>query len=668
MRVTLKKDLGSSAGLYLLVFSLLVLPLVFVNDILDPCLAPRYSFLGILVFLLAIFSFFQKSWPIPKLGGVFLLFIIIEGISVISSHSPSEAMGPLLRDLLLLGFMLLVFPLATVPRAKFLVARVITVVSLIISAYAIYQLNHFQAWQDGEMLYQVTSFMGHRNLLASAILLSWPWLLFLSLKGRSFWRFLGILGLLISLFLIVILESRTVWLAAIAFVVVYGSSTLISKLIVKLKAKYWLIIFSAFILSTLMAFVIIKQKQEGGLRKAQELKTSVNISSQEEKNFTVSERLLLWKATLNMVWDNGWGGVGAGNWKIQFPAYGSDIWRARQGMVQFQRPHNDFLWVLSELGILGLLSYLTIFILLIFSAFKSISNTALSKVERQFIRLLLAGLVAYLVVAFFSFPRERLFHQIVLYLGIAFILSYGKKAELKTTFAFPLKTLTAIIGLLGLTFGLNWWQGERLSLKINQARTEGNWAALLAYADELKGNKFYQIDPVSIPISFYRGLAHLNLQNYSQSKIDFEKAFRLHPNNIHVINNLANINLLQGEVDAAIKFYQKALEVSPKYLDGALNLMSAYYNVGRIQDAYDFLLKYEPIFAVDRPDHPSLGAYRKAIVMAQLRFITEPMSLQRQEYWLSLPEEQILIFYDEARKQKISLEEKLEQASLSFYF
>tara|TARA_R110002050_G_scaffold94194_1_gene196194 strand:+ start:7137 stop:9128 length:1992 start_codon:yes stop_codon:yes gene_type:complete len=661
MNQAVKKGIATSLSLITLTLALALLPLVFVTDILDPCLAPRFSYLGLLVFILAAFSFFHGRWPIPKLTGVFLIFIAIEGISVIFAHSPSEAVGPLLRDMLLLVLMLLVSHLAAIPHAKFLVAKAITAASLLISTYAIYQLNHFQAWQDGEMLYQVRSFMGHRNLLASALILSWPWLLFLSLKGKSFWRVLGILNMLISLFLIIILESRTVWLAAMAFVAVYASSALISKLIGRVNAKIWRILFGAFLLSALMVFVSIKQKQEGGLRKAQELKTSVNISSQEEKNFTVSERLLLWKATLNMIWDNGWGGVGAGNWKIQFPAYGSDIWRARQGMVQFQRPHNDFLWVLSELGILGLLGYVAFFILLIFSAFSSIGNTAHSKVERQFIRLLLAGLCAYLVVAFFSFPRERLFHQIVLYLGMAFILSFRKKAELNLKAPFLFKTGAAIIGLLGLTFGLNWWQGERLSLKINQARAEGNWGALLAYADELEGNSFYQIDPVSIPIPFYSGLAYLNLQNYVQSKIDFQKAYHLHPNNIHVINNLANINLLQGKVDTAIKFYQQALEVSPKYLDGALNLMAAYYNSGRVSEAYDFLLKYEPIFAVDRPDHPTLGAYRKAIVMAKLKLITAHMPPQQQKYWLTQPEEIILSHYEEARKLKISLEERLEK-------
>lgn len=661
MRVSLKSLRNGHLALGFLSFSIAIIPLVYIKDILDPCLAPRLSFLGLLVFILAFFAFFKKTWQVAQWSGVFIPFLIIEALSLFYAHNPHEAFKPLLGDLLLFCFLILIVPLLNNHSAKFWLAKALVICSIILLAFAYFQLFEFQAWQNSEMLYQVSSFMGHRNLLASALLLAWPWLIFISWKGKGFWRFLGTVSLLASIALIVVLESRTVWIAAVVFTMVFALSGLASRAFRKVKMKYWLLSFVGLLIGLLLVFILIKIKEEGSIKKAQELKTSVSISSTEEKNFTVSERLLLWKATLNMIWDNGWGGVGAGNWKIQFPAYGSDIWRARQGMVQFQRPHNDFLWVLSELGILGFLSYLTLFVFILASALLSAGNSALSKEERQFVRLLLAGLIAYLVAAQFSFPRERVFHQILLYLGIASILSFRKKAELSLRASLLVKTLAALIGLLGLTFGLNWWQGEKLTVKINQARSEGNWQKLLIYTNALEGNRFYQIDPVSIPICFYSGLAHLNLQNYSQSKADFELAYKLHPNNIHVINNLANINLLVGDLDSAINFYQQALDVSPKYLDGALNLMAAYFNGGRITEAFEFLVKYEPIFAVDRPDHPSLGLYRKAIVMAQFKLLCQSFDQALREFCAGLTEQTIMDCYEAARQEEISFEEALNR-------
>mgnify|MGYP001265377981 CR=1 FL=1 len=39
--------------------------------------------------------------------------------------------------------------------------------------------------------------------------------------------------------------------------------------------------------------------------------------------------------------------------------------RSDSGNVFFQRPHNDYLWILTETGILGLIGYMMIFIILI---------------------------------------------------------------------------------------------------------------------------------------------------------------------------------------------------------------------------------------------------------------------------------------------------------------
>jgi tetratricopeptide (TPR) repeat protein len=317
-----------------------------------------------------------------------------------------------------------------------------------------------------------------------------------------------------------------------------------------------------------------------------------------------------------MIWEAKWSGVGAGHWKIYFPAYGSDIWRARQGMVQFQRPHNDFLWILSELGIIGLVFYLCIFVMALYQAFYTLAQPNLIRSERIFIRLLISGLIAYLLISFFSFPRERIFHQTILFLNLAFVVNKQRPRPIKLSNVKLIVGATSLIMLASLAFALNWWRGESIVLKINRARAEGEWETLLQEHDKLANNYFYQIDAVSLPTSFYAGLAKLNLQDYSSSEQYFEEAYALHPYNIHVINNLANIKLLSNQGDTAIYFYREALKVSPKYLDGALNLMAAYFNSNRAEEAYLVLCEYEKVFEVDDPDHPTLPYYRKLILKA----------------------------------------------------
>jgi O-antigen ligase len=616
MLAFVKEGFRSSFSIYLLAFAMGALPLIYSFDTLDPVLAPRLSFLGLLIVLLSLLSFRTKSLSIPKLSWLFFVFILVEASSLLYAKNPIESYGPIVRDSTLLIFMILVYQLVKIKNTKELLAKTLLIASIIISAYAIYQLITLDVWQDSERIYEVKSFMGHRNLLASSLLLLWPWIIFLIYRSKSWWRLIGIFTLIISVFFIMVLESRTVWLAAVAFLAFFMISGLLSKVIKRLASRFWLLLFIGALSMIFAGFVFLKVKHGDNAVKAQELNASVNVSSQADKNFTVSERVLLWKASFNMIWGNSWKGVGAGNWKVLFPAYGSDIWRARQGMVQFQRPHNDFIWVLAEQGVLGLMLYLSIFILLVFSGLKSIANTSLSQSDRVFLRLLISGVVAYIIIGFFSFPRERIFHQTLLFLSFAFILGNEAKGHFVTFKPKVFSILALLVGGICMAFGLNWWHAEKLMVEINKSRYEGEWQQLLKYYGEIENNRFYQIDAISIPTSFYAGLAHLNLANYPQSEDAFTKAYLLHSTNIHVINNLANIKLLSAKTDTAIFYYRKALEVSPKYLDGALNLMAAYFNSQQFKEAYEVLCEYEPVFAIDNPNHSSLSFYRLKILRA----------------------------------------------------
>lgn len=616
MLASVKTGLKSSPSLYILVFALAVFPLVYITHTLDPVLAPRLSFLGLLIIFLSLLQFKKHLVSVPLVFPFLLLFMFIEAFSLVYAHSPSEVFSPLVRDSALAIFMLLVYQIAGEEQSKVLVAWALVVASISIGGYAIFQIISLKLWDNTERLYEISSFMGHRNLLSSALLLIVPWQVYHIYQSKTIWRIIGLLSLVSSLALIGYLESRTVWLALLTFGLSYLLSGPSSKLLCRFKPKLMLLLGMILVLIAFSSFVAIKLLHQDVPRKAQELETSVNLSAEAEKNFTVSERVLLWKASMNMIWDNDWAGVGAGNWKIFFPAYGSDIWRARQGMVQFQRPHNDFIWLIAELGILGLLSYLAIFTIILFAALRSIANPLLEQGDRVFIKLLFSGLIAYLVIAFFSFPRERIFHQVVLYLSFAFILRQ-QASEIVWRFKMIIFPFSAVItGLAAFSFGLNYWRSESTMLKVNQARAEGNWQELVLQHNKLADNYFYQIDAVSIPTSFYAGLAHLNLQNYPVSERYFEEAYALHPYNIHVINNLANIKLLSAKADTATYYYRKALAVSPKYLEGALNLMAAYFNTNQVKKAYSVLCEYERVFAVDNPNHPSLQTYRLMILRA----------------------------------------------------
>ena len=77
----------------------------------------------------------------------------------------------------------------------------------------------------------------------------------------------------------------------------------------------------------------------------------------------------MWENSGEMIKENFVFGVGAGNWQVYFPKYGFDkfsVNEIKNGLTTYQRPHNDFLWILCETGIIGILAFVSIFIIISF--------------------------------------------------------------------------------------------------------------------------------------------------------------------------------------------------------------------------------------------------------------------------------------------------------------
>lgn len=596
------------------VLTIILLPLVFSQNTLDPTLAPRFTFLGVMIGLIAVSLFAKKArLHLPNLIIPFIAFLIIEFISLSQAINVSEGFWTISRDGAMLLFMLLLIQVLRQTQSEKSIINAFILCNGVVGLYALYQLFSTDALVNPDLLYEVKSTMAHRNLLASALLLTMPFLVYKAWSSRRWNRWISLVLMAHSCFLIFILESRSSWLGLAVFVLSYLVWFLLQKIVALKGIAFWRWLGTAFFILSLTVFTALyfSKNPEG---KGEELKSGMGFSEVSDKTFTIDERIMLWKGTLRMVWNESWLGVGANNWKIVFPSYGSDIWRARQGMVQFQRPHNDYLWVLSEIGILGLLTYFTCFVVVIFSGLRFIAKPEGEGEKKILVKLLLSGIAAYMVVAFFSFPRERIFHQIALYALFGFVIYITGSNRNTKSFSTRHFIWVALLGVVISYTGSEWWRGEILARKLNHQRATGSWKELLETYNETKNYHWYKMDATSVPLSFYSGLAHLNLEEYNRSLQEFSNANDQHPNNIHVINNLANVLYLKGNVDSALVYYHKALEVSPKYLDGALNLMAVYFNSGKVEEAYEVLRKYETAFLVEVGKHPTLPIYRKAIL------------------------------------------------------
>ena len=87
-------------------------------------------------------------------------------------------------------------------------------------------------------------------------------------------------------------------------------------------------------------------------------------------NFAVLERVAHWQAAAGMARDDPWLGVGLGNYGAAYPLYGLLNWPNALGHA-----HNIYLNVLAETGVLGLTSYLILWLAIIALTMRTIGRS-----------------------------------------------------------------------------------------------------------------------------------------------------------------------------------------------------------------------------------------------------------------------------------------------------
>ncbi|MGB0882880.1 MAG: O-antigen ligase family protein [Vicingaceae bacterium] len=427
-----------------------------------------------------------------------------------------------------------------------------------------------------DAIIELNATFGHKNLLASILFLSLPYNLYLFTISKR-WQIISITTIILMFVIIWLLQTKAVLIAFFIFF-----STLITLTIAKKKAPQQTVKFKILYVSIISFFIVI------------------SVISIQYKNYfprlfdtnSATERFHLWENTSKIIQKNFFTGVGAGNWQVEFPRYGLDKFanpEIQNGLTTFQRPHNDLLWMLSEMGIVGLVSFLLIFISMLFYLFK------LKKKEGNISFLyncFIATVIGYGFISFLDFPLERIEHQVLLLLMFSIITAkYFKQFSALTTTSknynnYAVISLAFVLILFSGAVSFNRYIGENHNKKLLKFKQKNNWRKVIEEA-KLSTNTFYTIDPMSMPIEWYKGISLFYLSDIENATISFEKANKLHPYNIHIINNLASCYEQKKEHKKAETYYLKALSISSNFEESRLNLSAVYFNQKKYKKAFE---------------------------------------------------------------------------------
>lgn len=480
--------------------------------------------------------------------------------------------------------------------------------SLILIGNEVYEL-----WKSGVKLleekniYEVHGPFGHKNLFSAAGLLAIPFLLQLLIKDKKWWKMAGGLMLILMLTAMFLLQTKAV-LLGIFIGAVFSFLALANVIQVRYKKVYAAGLI-AFLVSAVGLFFLAYFYRE---------RLVVLFD-----NVTIKERSYLWINTIKMIKEHLFFGVGGGNWQIFFPKYGLHNfldfnYLVGRGYHTFQRPHNDFLWVWSEVGLFAFAAFLLFIGSCIFLCFKLIyAYKADAKNALVFITLLFA-IIAFSFVSAFDFLLERTEHYLLFMLVAAIVfaqydLKFKTKENTSRKSSYIITFFVLAFTLYGAYFTLNRAKAEASMLKVHAAHKQGNWQQLIRYANKAE-NDFYNIDNFSIPVSWYRGVAYFTLNDLANAKTNFEKAYEINPYQVQVINNIAASYEKAGDHEKALALYNEALAIFPEQRDAILNKSGVLFNQGKIEEAFFTIQKFKYDEWYDQ-----YRQFNKVIVSAYLR-------------------------------------------------
>ena len=559
----------------LIVGAVFIIPYAHNPLTIDPVLSLRFNLWAILTFFLLFFLTCIKSVTIKIFDSKIIsrpssIFIACLTAILILSLSRSINWAVAIFDLqklfLFLFFSYVVTIIAGLDKDNvYLIAKSIVISGIIFSILGI----------SGLFNHHIYSFMVNKNLFSSYLFLLSPFAFFGLFNFPGFWRILSLISVIGIHCAIFLTRTRSVWLAIVLSAVVlvctgfYCRKDWKNESLNKKTIKIIAISSLLFIVSCTFLFSMDQNSY-----------TSVLSTKNLEK------RVELWKNTIDMIKDNPVG-VGPGHWKIYYPRYGHSITgqdgSGRKTELVFQRPHNDYLGVLSEYGFPGLFLYIIFFMFMISYSFEIILHGNNDKIK-SFALFMLYGITGYIVISFFSFPRERILHNIFLaHVSGSVVAIYRRLPPLtKTQKQLPIKRVHICMMVILVFFigtGFLRMNSEVHAKRMVQAVKSGEWDIVI-YESDLTESLFYNMDMVSNPIAWYRGLANFSSGHIDDAKNDFKKALLLHPWHVHSHNNLGVCYANTGNLKKARACFQKAILISPFFKDAHLNKHATIHFTG----------------------------------------------------------------------------------------
>ncbi len=447
--------------IFLLFFSIQYLPQF---KSFDP-MGPQWFSLAILNSIIFIyFNFFGEKYLYQlhalfnnKITLIYFIYVLWAVLSLTYAFNKIETWVNLSR--LLITFISFLHFAVILSVHKNIIIPVCFAISFIVFGESIYNINKFidgiKTSEIDSAILSLSGSSGNKNIYAASLLFKLPFIIYAILNTKKYIQFLlsSVFTLGVTLLFVVNARSTFVGLILVMFLVLFF-------LFVKKESISWFfkkitflivpILLSLFLATILINYARETRKNLGGSATSG---YAAPLERVRDITYEKSGRTSLWEDGIKFIFNHPFLGVGYGNWKI-FSSRGD---RDNEYFIPYH-VHNDFIEITTELGIIGGVLFLSLFILIAFSNLKLffLEKFPFKEIDKHLLILML--LACYFTDAFFNFPIERPVMQIyfALLIAIAVVFYNNKKIDIKKIppiyFYFKFFSVIALINILFTTY------------------------------------------------------------------------------------------------------------------------------------------------------------------------------------------------------------------------
>ena len=564
-------------------------------------IAPQWLLMSVLNTIALLFIFFNRdsyskriSYTLStQLSFTYIGFIVWAAFSYFYAINSTEVLVNISRqvNVLIMYLSMGIFVFSLKSKTNFISYVIISILSIEIYAVlneALGMYNTSGSINSG-ILKGVTA---NRNITAFSIAIKIPFVLFLVYKSSKLTiKLISAAIITLSFLCLTMIQSRASFLAAglilIAFLGLY-----ILLFIIKKERRYLFqlgyLVFP-FLAAILTNQAFLSDKGADALARASTISAGTNDGS-------VNQRLRYYEDVLTHVSSNPIFGVGLGNWKLKSIDYDAkDI----VGYVVPYHAHSDFIQLGAELGIIGFLLYLGIFLWALIFVYKILRYSEISTEEKVFIFLIIIALGVYTIDANLNFPIARPQVLVVWTLIMALINYYYSKAKQNKinngtrpllNYFFLGIGLTVLIPSIYVTNKV--YESLKGQMFLLQDFNSNQFNVPINRVDNIVP-KIPNITVTTIPINSIKARYYFNAKKYDKAISLLETGTDANPYLFYSEVLKSQIFLAKGQLDSASVYAKKAFFGLPNnalHASNYINVINQTRDRNALEEAFDLLI------------------------------------------------------------------------------